>query len=257
MVSNIYTVITPTADVMDEPSAPHIISKNDSQLLFGETFKEIEDRGEFIFGRCTHDGYEGHIAKTALSLEKNPTTHFVDVKLTHLYKEPDFKTRPIMMISFLSHVKCVENENESGFSKVTYNNDQNSAWIFSAHLKAVKNKTADVDYLETAMSFLSTPYLYGGRSATGIDCAGLVQASLMRSGISSKRDTREQCESLGSAIPHDDLKRGDFVFFKGHVGIMVDEHNVLNATARTMDTRIESLESLIKAYGKTTHARRM
>jgi cell wall-associated NlpC family hydrolase len=103
---------------------------------------------------------------------------------------------------------------------------------------------------------LGSPYLYGGRSAFGLDCSGLVQLALSWRGIRCPRDSKDQTK-VGKKISGSSYKRGDLIFFKGHVGIMVDAKNILNATARTMDTRLEPLAHVSKAYDGIIAARRI
>ena len=112
------------------------------------------------------------------------------------------------------------------------------------------------DFVETAMKFLDTPYLWGGRSCAGIDCSGLVQISLMAAGLECLRDTKDQIGTIGTkASPP--LKRGDLVFFEGHVGIMVDEENLLNATSRHMKTIIEPVDHVKDAYNGILNIKRL
>lgn len=249
MVGNLFSVITPTADIQAAPHATQSISNNDSQLLFGESFNVIGAEGEWLRGVSMVDDYEGFIHVSKIAPQAAEPTHFVDVKLTHIYPMPDFKSHPIKSLSMLSRL-APEGASENGFVRA------GKGWIFEAHIKPIQEmqQTAPLD---TALAFTGTPYLYGGRSALGIDCSGLVQIALMRAGHTCLRDSGPQSKTIGSAIEGRNFKAGDFIFFKGHVGIMVDQDRILNATARTMDTRIETLDTLIDFYGEITAARRL
>ena len=126
--------------------------------------------------------------------------------------------------------------------------------MFESHLVPLDQKRED--FVETALMFLGAPYLWGGRSIGGIDCSGLVQLSLMAAGICCPRDSHEQIE-VGKKASPDDLQRGDLVFFKGHVGIMLDDQHILNATSRSMDTRIEIVDHLAEIYDGILDIRRI
>ena len=250
MADNICTVISCTTDIKHAPDAPSIINKNDSQLLFGEDFQITSQNDPYFYGHSVVDGYEGHVHRKDLQIKSTHPSHVVDVPLTHLYPEPNFKTRPLHPLSFLSRL-CVTDEQENGFTRI-----HNGGWVFTDHTNPIESTPAQ-NPLDIALKFLGTPYLFGGRSSMGIDCAGLVQISLLRHGYQCMRDSKDQEKTLGKTISRDEITKGDYVFFKGHVGIMIDKETVLNATARTMDTRIEPLDILIEFYGGITKFKRI
>ena len=119
------------------------------------------------------------------------------------------------------------------------------------------------DHVNSALLFLNAPYLWGGRCITGIDCSGLVQIILMARGIFCARDCKDQKDSVGEAVPiknsqdTSNLQRGDLVYFKRHVGIMVDDARILNATSRHMNTLIEDVNDLVQIYDGILSVRRL
>ena len=116
-------------------------------------------------------------------------------------------------------------------------------FLYARHLAPIDAR--EPDFVAVAERFLETPYLWGGRTSEGIDCSGLAQTALMAAGIPAPRDSDMQEAALGQPLPLDDalahLRRGDLVFWKGHVGIMRDAATLLHANGWAMKVASEPL----------------
>ena len=103
--------------------------------------------------------------------------------------------------------------------------------------------------MAVAERFAAVPYLWGGKTSLGLDCSGLVQLALAACGISAPRDSDLQEQSLGVQLAPEpgfaNLRRGDLVFFKGHVAIMRDRETLVHANAHHMAVTIETLVAVI------------
>ena len=124
--------------------------------------------------------------------------------------------------------------------------------------------TAEADYAATAERLVGTPYLWGGRTSLGLDCSGLVQLCLENAGRACPRDADQQERALGDTLPPglDGLRRGDLVFWKGHVGLMLDADRLIHANGHHMAVAVEPLREAVeriaaKSFGALTSIRRL
>lgn len=247
-----YIVISPMADLREEPGTLGGISRRDSQLLLGEIF-DIESRdGNYFKGISRHDGYKGYIALPHLMPLEGRATHFVDNHLAIIHNSPDIKSSHKMNVSFMSRLEIEKNSLRNGFLRAC-----GLGWIPENHIKPLSDLKKRIDHVSVALRFMGTPYRYAGRSAFGIDCSGLTQIALIRAGFSRiprDADMQEKSKNLGPLVQ--DAQRGDVVFFRGHVGIMIDDKNIISATEKYAGVVTEPLNDLAHRQGGITAIRR-
>jgi cell wall-associated NlpC family hydrolase len=227
----------------------------DTEALYGETMVVYEADAEgWSWGQLDADGYVGFMPTVALELEKAPATHRVCVLRSFMYPGPGIKLPPMNYLGFGSHVRIVS---ESGPFLVTHT----GGYIHGAHL--VPLDTAAPDPVAVAEQFRGVPYLWGGRSSLGLDCSALVQTALHAAGMACPRDSDMQAAELGYDIPVDGpFRRGDLIFWRGHVGIMTDTDMLLHANGHHMMVVKEPLAGVVHRIhatdtGVVTRAKRL
>ena len=245
-------VIVPVAALHREASAT---AMQTTQALFGERLMAFEVAGDWVWGQLTRDGYVGYIAKAAVSADLTTPTHRVSVPATFWYPLPDIKSQPSLSLPMNARLEIVESDEK--FSKL-----QNGLLCFHQTHPVTLNET-EADFVSVAEKFLDVPYCWGGKTSQGLDCSGLVQTALEACGIFSPRDTDMQETQLGQGLLINDLdglRRGDLVFWKGHVGIMADQKTLLHTNGYHMMTVKEPLAEAVAriagAYGPVTSIRR-
>jgi len=252
--------VTPRLMQVVEPilsvhAAPRFDAMQLTQALMGETVKLFDEQEGWAFVQLDGDGYVGYVNGNALSADVRRPTHRVAVPSTFIYPEPNLKIQPAVAVTLNAQLHVT---GESGpFSQIA-----DSRFVFTAHLSRANAYAAD--FVSVAEMFRHVPYYWGGKSAHGLDCSGLVQLALEACGTRALRDTDMQEGTLGHALMVNDLdglKRGDLVFWKGHVGIMTDGATLLHANGHHMMVAAEPLKQAVEriaaSYGQVTSIRRL
>jgi cell wall-associated NlpC family hydrolase len=226
----------------------------DTQLLYGERVTLYDEEEGWGWVQAARDAYVGWVALNALWSRNDPPTHRVTVARTFIYPGPSIKLPPITAMPLGGDVTIID---ERGDFLVT----PEQGFIWRAHLAPLDRPAAD--FVAVAEMFIGAPYLWGGKSSLGVDCSGLVQISLLASGVNAPRDSDMQAAALGESLaPDATLQRGDFVFWKGHVGIMRDPVTLLHANGTHMLVSSELLalvreRNLAAGAGDITGFRRL
>lgn len=209
-----------------DPSAEQL-----DQLLFGEGFAVLEEAGGFCWGQARRDGYVGFVEAGGLKPANGGPTHRVSAIRTYAFAEPSIKSRAAGPYAMESLVRVVAREGR--FAKV-----EGAGWMVEEHLRPIG--AFETDPAAVAERYLGAPYLWGGRESLGLDCSGLTQQALAACGLAWPRDTDQQ-QGCGVAVSERELRRGDLVFWKGHVAMMLDAERIIHANAHHMATAIEPL----------------
>lgn len=203
----------------------------DRQLLMGAPFAVLERRDGWAFGIGGDDGHVGWVEAAALGPPARPS-HRVAAPATHAYPAPDLKTRETGRLSLGARLEVTAAE--GAFLRCA------AGWVPAVHLRP--EETPETDPVAVAERLLCTPYLWGGNSRDGIDCSGLVQAGLWACGRPCPADSDLQRAALGRPLAAGEApRRGDLVFWTGHVGWMADAETLLHANAHHMAVVAEPL----------------
>jgi len=235
-------VIAATSPLFSEPRADGALQ---SEVLFGESLTILEQSPEgWSWGQADLDGYVGYLPSDHLTAALLPPTHRVTSLRSFVYAGPSIKGVPMTALSFGARVQVTAQQDQ--FSRLA-----DGGFVISTHLTPLDSQTDDP--AGWAELFLHTPYLWGGRSSLGLDCSGLVQLAWQACGRRCPRDSDQQERALGERLEDQEaLKRNDLVFWKGHVGIMLDSETLLHASGHHMTVVREPLkEARTRILAKT------
>jgi len=212
--------------------APSPSAEQLDQLLFGELFDVLDEADGWAFGQARRDGYVGYVAADTLGAPGAAPTHTVRALRTYGFSAPSIKAAPIGLYSLNALV--AEEGREGRFVKTS------GGWFVEEHLAPVGDNAPD--YVAIAERFVGTPYQWGGRESLGLDCSGLVQQALYAGGRDCPRDSDQQA---GLGQPVEALRRGDLVFWRGHVAMLTSPTDIIHANAFHMAVVIEPLAEAV------------
>ena len=229
-------------------SEPTEASPLETECLFGETVQILEETLDWVYCRLNTDNYCGWIKKEGLGKLKKPT-HRVVVKRTFIYINKNPKSNSLLYLPMGAKILVKNIKPDWAEISFYYNNKTQTGYVPTNHIVKLHHKIKD--WVEVAQLLEGTPYKWGGRDTLGLDCSALLQLSYQTYGEIIPRNTSQQVQLKKKCIKDiDDLKRGCVVFWKGHVGIMIDKFNCIHANAFHMQTKTEPLNQIINRIDK-------
>jgi cell wall-associated NlpC family hydrolase len=243
----VHEVIAPQAPMRREPT--HEVAL-DTELLRGERVTVYESTGEgWSWGQLQSDGYVGWLPSEALIRPGPEATHRVAALRTLVFPGPSIKQTPLAFLSFGCRLAITRVDGELAV-------DSRGGFLPACHLAAVAS--VEADFVAVAERFVGVPYLWGGKTSLGLDCSALVQVSLTATGVACPRDSDMQQDALGRAVDVGSdfagLRRGDLLFWEGHVAVARDRDTIVHANAHHMAVAIEPVADAVRRIAAAGYA---
>jgi cell wall-associated NlpC family hydrolase len=246
-------VVEPHAPVRRSPSPDAPL---DTEALKGERVTVYEAEEGWAWGQLASDGYVGYLPTNALGPIGSAVTHKVSAQRTLVFPGPDIKLPPLEALPLEARIAIARIA--PPFAVTTA-----GGYLPARHVSPLD--TYKSDFVAVAERFVGAPYLWGGKTCLGLDCSGLVQIALTACGISCPRDSDMQESTLGTAISPNghlsNLRRGDLIFWKGHVAMVRDEITLIHANGYHMAVAIEPIGEAVARIAETgsspTHVKRL
>lgn len=249
MKLSLFQVHSPSVDVR---SIPLIDEKITTQILFGEQFKVLKEKGNWIYGFTTTDSYYGWLEKKNIGLVSD-YTHIVCNIRSSVLSKPNVKSNLMSYLPLRSRIKVISIKNNWAKIKFSYKNLIKYGYVSCFHILG-KNESFK-NWITIAEKMVGIPYRWGGRDCFGIDCSALVQHLFAFSGISLPRDTSDQLlffkthpnYDLRKSLENKEfLKKGDIIYWLGHVGIIINEKKIIHASGFHSEVVIEDFSDVLK-----------
>lgn len=229
-------------DLLDRPGGAR-----DRQLLYNDVVEVLEVHEGYAFLQAGASGYVGYAVADSLAPHPQEPVpeHWVAARSSHAYAEPDIKSQDVMALSMGTQVSVLGTQNGMV--------ETEAGWVPEQHL----SNQVETDPVAVAERLLGTPYLWGGNSAWGIDCSGLVWSAFLYCGQMLMPDSDLQRKHDGEAIEDGSVTRGDLWFWDGHVAMVADETRLIHANAHYMAVVFENSDDALERIGPTTARKRI
>ena len=242
-------------------SATDVQSELVDEALYGMPVEVIEDVDDEWVKVLTFYRYEGYTLRSNLQLGSDTLAawienaeYVVNQSFADVLSEPKIQSSKLITLTRGAFIKKMDLvEVEDGWSKVQLVTGEvgyvRSDWL----LPNVKAYTTNEEVfreqvVQSAFQYLGTPYRWGGKTPLGIDCSGLCSIAYMLNGAYIYRDAKIMDGFPLREIPREEIKRGDLIFFPGHVAMYIGNDQYIHSSLGGNEVNINSLNSHDENY---------
>ena len=188
-----------------------------SQIIYGEKFKILAKNKNWIKIKTLFDNYKGFI-KNSKYVEKFSPNYKVSSLKARIFKKPGVGTNSWLPLAS----KLLVFKQNKNYVKIEKNK-----WIKKADIEKVNHKNKN--YTKIFKKFLNVKYVWGGKTYQGIDCSALLQIFFYYNSSFYPRDTKDQIKYTKKNSKKKQFKKGDIIFWKGHVAICLNSKQLIHA----------------------------
>ena len=220
---------------------PSILSEVTSQILYGERFKILSKNKDWIKIKSSFDNYVGYIKNEKYVIKHKPSHKVYNLKAA-IFSNPNKKTKNFL--PFGSKISIIKKDKN-------FVEFENNKWLKKSDLKNIDHK--EKDFIKVFKLFLKTKYLWGGKTHKGIDCSALLQLYYYYNSSFYPRDTKDQIKYSKKKTDKEIFKKGDIIFWKGHVAICINSKELIHAYSPEKKVLSMSIIKTIDRIKKTAN----
>ena len=196
---------------------PSNLSEVTSQIIYGEKFKILAKNKSWIKIKTSLDNYKGFVKNPKYKEKFSPKYKISSLK-AKIFKKPGVGTNS--WLPFASKLSVFEQN--KNYVKIEKNK-----WIKKTDIK--KLNYIEKDFVKIFKKFLNVKYIWGGKTFQGIDCSALLQIFFYYNNSFYPRDTKDQIKYTKKSSKKRKFKKGDIIFWKGHVAICLNSKQLIHA----------------------------
>ena len=241
MKTNFYNK-NPYINLYERPSYK---SKISSQVIYGEKFKILSKKKEWLKIKTAFDKYVGYTKNIKYSNKFTPT-HKISVQKTNIFSFPKNSNKYIQRnkLPFASRIEILKKyKNFIMFEK--------NKWIYLKDIK--KNNFKEKNFIKILNLFINCKYKWGGKTFDGIDCSALVQMYYLYNNEYFPRDTKDQIKIRKGQKNLNNLKKGNIIYWKGHVAVCINSKKLIHAYGPRKKVLTMNIKNTIEIIEKTAN----
>jgi len=228
----------PVGNINSKPSSNSEIT---SQILYGEKFKILTKKKGWIKIKTNFDNYVGYIKQDKYNQNFKPRYKIYKLK-SRIFKKINDKFLPTNSFLFFASGISIKRHDK------VYIEFEKNRWIKKNHLKKINHY--EKDFIKIFKLFLGSKYLWGGKTSEGIDCSALIQIYFYYNRIFFPRDSKDQVKICKKKLDNK-ISKGDIIFWKGHVGICINNLKFIHAYGPRKKVIIMPINYTINLIEKT------
>ena len=224
---------------------PSLNSKISSQILYGEKFKILFKKNNFLKIKSSYDNYVGYI-RSSNYINKFKPTHKIKILKSRIFNQPKIRNKKKFnkFLPFSSQISILKQKNNF----VMF---QKNKWIRKKDICQIKKK--EKNFTKIVNFFLNCKYKWGGKTYNGIDCSALIQIFYKFNNNFFPRDTVDQIKFNNGIKNKKKFKKGDIIYWEGHVALCINSKKLIHAYGPEKKVIIMPIKKTINRIERTAN----